>query len=447
MRNFGWPCYEGDGRQGAYDNAQPQPLRDALRAGRRRRRDAVLHLPPRARRSVPGETCPTGGSSISGLAFYPAGGSFPAAYDGALFFADYTRNCIWVDAAAAPTACPTRRTRQTFVAGAAEPGRPDQIGPDGDLYYVDLDGGTIRRIRVARRQPRRRSRVATATPTTGAVPLTVELRRRGLERPRRRQRSPTPGTSTATARSTTRPSADAELHLHDRRHRTPCACASPTPAASTDTVDVRSSPAGRRSRSATITTPGRRARPGRSATRSPSPARRPTSAATPIAGERPDLGAQPAALRPRSGDLPHAHDPELRRRRERLVRRARPRVPVVPRARADGDRRRRPDRARSRAGSTRRRSRSRCEPARRACSLTLGSETAGRAVHARGDPGLDQRHRRQTPQTIGGPRYAFASWSDGGARNAHARCADDGHDLHRDVRARRRALQARAAPT
>jgi glucose/arabinose dehydrogenase len=42
---------------------------------------------------VNGETCPTGGSSIAGLAFYN-GGNYPASYAGALFFADYSRNCI-----------------------------------------------------------------------------------------------------------------------------------------------------------------------------------------------------------------------------------------------------------------------------------------------------------------------------------------------------------------
>ena len=44
---------------------------------------------------MPGETCTTGGSSISGLAFYTAD-AFPAAYKNALFFSDYSRNCIWV---------------------------------------------------------------------------------------------------------------------------------------------------------------------------------------------------------------------------------------------------------------------------------------------------------------------------------------------------------------
>ncbi|MGH9896574.1 MAG: LamG-like jellyroll fold domain-containing protein, partial [bacterium] len=43
---------------------------------------------------VPGETCPTGTSSISGLAFYDSG-AYPTKYDGALFFSDYSRKCIW----------------------------------------------------------------------------------------------------------------------------------------------------------------------------------------------------------------------------------------------------------------------------------------------------------------------------------------------------------------
>ena len=42
---------------------------------------------------VTGESCPTGSSSLSGMAFefVPNGSTFPAEYDGALFFADYSR--------------------------------------------------------------------------------------------------------------------------------------------------------------------------------------------------------------------------------------------------------------------------------------------------------------------------------------------------------------------
>ena len=60
---------------------------------------------------------------------------------------------------------------RTFVAGAANPVNL-QIGPTGELFYVDFDGGTVRRISYASsNQPP--VAVATATPTTGAAPLTV----------------------------------------------------------------------------------------------------------------------------------------------------------------------------------------------------------------------------------------------------------------------------------
>jgi PKD repeat protein len=47
-----------------------------------------------------------------------------------------------------------------------------QIGPTGELFYVDFDGGTVRRIsHTSSNQPP--VAVATATPTTGSAPLTV----------------------------------------------------------------------------------------------------------------------------------------------------------------------------------------------------------------------------------------------------------------------------------
>ena len=43
---------------------------------------------------VPGDGCQAGSSSVTGLAFY-TGGSYPAGYQGALFFTDWSRKCIW----------------------------------------------------------------------------------------------------------------------------------------------------------------------------------------------------------------------------------------------------------------------------------------------------------------------------------------------------------------
>ena len=61
----------------------------------------------------------------------------------------------------------------TFAAGAASPVQL-QVGPDGNLYYVDLDGGTIQRITYsAGNQPP--TAVAKATPTSGSAPLHVQF--------------------------------------------------------------------------------------------------------------------------------------------------------------------------------------------------------------------------------------------------------------------------------
>src|SRR2546425_11180996 len=87
---------------------------------------------------VPGESCPTGSSSITGLAFY-TGGSYPTTYNGSLFFADYSRNCIWAMLAGS-NGLPDPNNIVTFVAPAAAPGEL-QTGPGGDLFYVDFNGG------------------------------------------------------------------------------------------------------------------------------------------------------------------------------------------------------------------------------------------------------------------------------------------------------------------
>ena len=70
---------------------------------------------------------------------------------------------------------------RTFVAGAANPVNL-QIGPSGELYYVDFDGGTVRRISYANaNQPPVAD--ATATPTTGSAPLTVAFSGSGSSDP------------------------------------------------------------------------------------------------------------------------------------------------------------------------------------------------------------------------------------------------------------------------
>jgi len=144
VENFGWPCYEGDERLVGYDNANltlcetlyQQPAADA----------EPYFLYGHTDKVVPGEPCPTGSSSISGLAFnagFP--NTFPSQYAGALFFSDYSRDCIWAMKTGGGST-PSPSQIETFVYDADNPVNLT-FGPGGDLFYVDFDGGTIRRVR------------------------------------------------------------------------------------------------------------------------------------------------------------------------------------------------------------------------------------------------------------------------------------------------------------
>src|SRR4051794_3274169 len=121
---------------------------------------------------VPGDGCTiANGSSITGVAFY-TGNSYPSSYKNGLFFADYTRGCIWFMKAGA-NGLPDPNQISLFAGGA---GAPVQLepGPNGDLFAVDLLAGTITRFQyVSAGSPPVAS--ATATPTSGAAPLVVSF--------------------------------------------------------------------------------------------------------------------------------------------------------------------------------------------------------------------------------------------------------------------------------
>ncbi|MFC4068822.1 PQQ-dependent sugar dehydrogenase [Actinoplanes subglobosus] len=179
VTNFGWPCWEGNARQSGYDSAN-LPICETLYT------DAATHTQPfvawnHASKLVAGEACPTGSSSSTGVAFYPvAGGPYPAAYRGAIFFADYSRRCIWAALPSTPGGLPSAANLQTFVSDAAGP-VDLEVGPGGELYYADL-GGTIRRIRYfPGNQPP--TAVIDASPTQGPAPLTVTFNGTGSTDP------------------------------------------------------------------------------------------------------------------------------------------------------------------------------------------------------------------------------------------------------------------------
>ena len=173
--NLGWPCYEGTPAQGGYQGAGLSQC-------------SSLYLTPGSVVapyyaynhgacvvSYPG--CRTGGSSITGVAFYQ-GGSYPAQYNGALFFADHSRNEIWA-MLPGTNGLPDPSRLQSFVgvdAAGGAAGHPVdlKIGPGGDLFYVDMENGTVHRITyTAANQPP--TAVATAAPSSGPVPLTVSF--------------------------------------------------------------------------------------------------------------------------------------------------------------------------------------------------------------------------------------------------------------------------------
>jgi glucose/arabinose dehydrogenase/PKD repeat protein len=167
--NFGWPCYEGDGRQPGYDAANLNLCENLYGQS-----NAVV--PPyfryRHREQInPSDACPIGGSSVAGLAFqFYTGGSYPPEYDGALFFADYSRDCIWVMQRSGGV-LPSPSNIKRFLGGAADP-VDLQIGPAGDLFYVDLSG-SVRRIQFTQAANRPPTAVASASPTAGDPPLAV----------------------------------------------------------------------------------------------------------------------------------------------------------------------------------------------------------------------------------------------------------------------------------
>jgi glucose/arabinose dehydrogenase len=181
--NFGWPCYEGASPQGGYQSANLNLCSSLYSTPGSV--VAPYYTYNHSACVVNYTGCHTGGSSITGVAFYQ-GSSYPAQYNGALFFADHTRNEIWA-MLPGTNGLPDSSRLQSFVGvdatgGAA--GHPVDLktGPGGDLFYVDMDGGTVHRITyTAANQPP--TAVIAANPTNGPVPLTVSFNGAGSTDP------------------------------------------------------------------------------------------------------------------------------------------------------------------------------------------------------------------------------------------------------------------------
>lgn len=172
VENFGWPCYEGDLRQPGYDSAD-LTLCENLYADQGAPATAPFftyrHGAPVPTDGSSGVCAgPEGTSAVSGMAFYDAT-AFPESFRGGLFFADYSRRCVFhmrPDAAGTPDPA----TLSVFADGVEGP-VDLQVGPDGFLYYVDFYGGALRRIDFATET----LASLEAYPRHGPRPLTVVL--------------------------------------------------------------------------------------------------------------------------------------------------------------------------------------------------------------------------------------------------------------------------------
>ena len=345
VRNYGWPCYEGSGRQSGYEALGLNLCRNLYTAGTAR--PAAVHVQPRRerrRRGLPGGT-----SSISGVTFYE-GETFPPAYRGAMFFADYTRNCIWVMFPDAD-GMPNPATRQVFAEARARPWT-SRSGPAATSTTPTSAGGTIQRIRAV--NPNQAPTAAfTATPDHGAAPLHVDFDATGSTDPNGDAllyawdldgdgAYDDSSSATPSARTRTRAMVTVRLRVTDPvrlgRHR--------------DDRDDGRHPADGHDQRRRPTADLRRRRPRRlrRLARGARTARRPDERARVDGRPQPLLGA-------RAHELPRPpHDQNYVGVRVGLLRLSRPRVPVVRHADPDRDRGLRPARHGVGARSTRRRS-------------------------------------------------------------------------------------------
>jgi glucose/arabinose dehydrogenase/putative cell wall-binding protein len=179
--NYGWPCVEGNQVQTYYPDYTLSACPDA--PGLPPNYTPPYYTYDHGVHIVANDGCTvTRGSSISGLAFYTAS-AYPARFQGALFFADHSRDCIW---AMLPKANgdPDPANIVTVVVGAPQ-GQACvacpvdlALGPGGDVFYADYEAGTIHRLSYGTPQATIASDVS-----NGVAPLTVHFDGSGSNSP------------------------------------------------------------------------------------------------------------------------------------------------------------------------------------------------------------------------------------------------------------------------
>ena len=319
---------------------------------RRDGHDAVLHLQPR-REGRRGRDLPARAARRSRAWPSTPGGDVPGRVTTAPCSSPTTRGTASGRCSPARTACPTRR-KIADLRRRARPTRSTSRSARAATSSTSTStAAPIHRIIVSRptNQPAGRRHPAATRPRVHP-PLTVAFDGSGSS-------DPDPGDTLTYSLGPQRrrhvrrlDARDRLVHLHDGRplHGRPAGHRQPRRDGQHDDDDHRRQ---RRRRPPWSSTRPSSASPGRSATRSPSPATPPTSRVTPSPPSGLSLVARHAPL---PVELPHPRHPDDRRRRLRHVPRARPRLPVLPRAHPDGHRLGGPDGDRAASASSPRRS-------------------------------------------------------------------------------------------
>ena len=158
--NFGWPCYEGPNPQFTFQNAFPQ-------------RCAQI---PASSVTPPLYSYPwNGGSSIVMGPFY-TGTKYPTKFRNNLFFADFVQGFI---RRAVFDANNNITSVESLATGVDSPVHIEQ-GPDGNLYYLSIATGELKRIRFSGTAP---AATATASRPSPATPYTVAFSSLGSSDP------------------------------------------------------------------------------------------------------------------------------------------------------------------------------------------------------------------------------------------------------------------------
>ncbi len=195
LTNFGWPCFEG-GREGnlkmprwlAAEGEIHKPLCEVLYSNPSQVK-APLFAYPHANAPgfdghlFEGDACdPSPGSATAGLTFYdltgvPPESALPVGYDGALFFADAARGCIWTMREGLNGAPDPSTVANFAVRGGSELFTPVDIveGVDGTLYVPNFYGDSIVQIRYFPGNQAPDAALTAASPNFGEIPLEVNF--------------------------------------------------------------------------------------------------------------------------------------------------------------------------------------------------------------------------------------------------------------------------------